>query len=132
MGHWTERWLDRPYVEGEHDCLDFARDVLREEFGREIRIPPREATGLRGFSREIAELGGEAAVPIVSDPAEGDGVLMSKAGWKRGGHHVGLWTAPGGVPHVLHCVKVLGSVLWPLHHLQGRGWQAEGFYRWLG
>ena len=131
MGHWTEKWLGRPYVAGQHDCLDFARDVLLDEFSIEIRIPHREATGLRGFAREIAELGGDVATPIVAGLREGDGVLMSKRGWQRGGHHVGLWTAPGGTAHVLHCIKGLGSVLWPLHGLQERGWQMEGCYRWL-
>lgn len=131
MEHWTEKWLGQPYVEGEYDCLHFVRDVLDEEFNHPIRIPERKATGARGMAREIADLGGEVALPLVGKPDEGAGVLMAEAGWTRGGTHIGLWTAPGGRAHVLHNVRDLGSVLWPLDGLLERGWTLEGFYRWL-
>ena len=131
MAHWTEKWLGRPYVEGEHDCMHFLRDVLAHEFGRHLKLPERHATRRRAMARQIADHIDEAAAPMICPPDEGDGILMSVLGSTLGGHHVGLCATPGGEPHVLHCVVDLGSVLWPLQGLDGRGWQVEGAYRWL-
>ncbi len=132
MAHWSEKWLGRDFVPGEHDCLHFVRDVLRVEFGVRVRIPVRDhPVRIRAMAREIAAGKGEVAMPMICDPDEGDGILMSPHGSTLGGSHIGICAKPGDEPHVLHCVKDLGSVLWPLQGLDGRGWQVEGAYRWL-
>ena len=129
--HWTEKWLGRPFEPGEYDCLHFARDVLAVEFDIILHLPERHATCIRLIARKIADGKGEAAVRMTGPPGEGDGILMSPYGSRLGGSHVGICATPGGIPHVLHCVNDLGSVLWPLAGIEARGWQVEGAYRWL-
>ena len=80
--HWSTKWLGRPFIPGQYDCLDFVREVLREEFGREIRIPPRVSDTMRTMVREIEELAGDVAVAI-DMPREGDAVLLKPAGTRR-------------------------------------------------
>ena len=105
--------------------------MLAHEFGRELKLPERHETRIRAMARQIAGHVGEAAVPMICDPDEGDGILMSRTGSLLGGHHAGICAMPGGERYVLHCVKDLGSVMWPLSGIEGRGWQVEGAYRWL-
>ena len=129
--HWAEKWLGRGFDTARYDCMDFVAEVLAAEFDRRIRVPPRSRGDMRGMAREIADLGGEVAVPRIGPPQEGDGVLMRPLGSRLGGCHIGLHTAPAGEPHVLHCVEVLGAVHVPTRTLPHRGWEVEGIYRWL-
>ena len=150
--HWAEAYVGRPYVEGEHDCADFAVSVLRERFGREIALPAHVApdargsktgarerapeargskTGTRAWDRQIAALKGVYAVRTTA-PREGDGVLMTAAARRRSlGHHIGIWCAVAGEAYVLHCLKGTGSILHPLRDLGRRALVLEGVYRWL-
>ena len=128
--HWAEAYIGRSYVEGEHDCADFVVAVLRERFGRRVALPAHAAS-VRGWDAQIAALKGEHAVPTIS-PREGDGVLMRAAARRRSvGHHIGLWCAVAGEPHVLHCLRGVGSILHPIRELRLRAIELEGVYRWL-
>ena len=136
--HWAEGYIGRPYIEGRHDCADFVAAVLRERFGREIALPGR-AGNVRARDAQIVAMKGAYARRVAPEargdlgaPREGDGVLMAAAGRGRCmGHHIGIWCAPGGVPHVLHCLKGVGSILHPLRDLGRRALVLEGVYRWL-
>lgn len=128
--HWAEAYIGRPYIEGRHDCADFVAAVLRERFGRVIALPGR-AGNVRARDAQIAVMKGAYARRTTA-PSEGDGVLMAAAGRGRCmGHHIGIWCAPGGEPHVLHCLKGVGSILHPLRDLGRRALVLEGVYRWL-
>ncbi len=131
--HWSETYIGRPHVAGAHDCVDLVAAVRAETFARPWSPPPR-AGSIRARDAQLGALAGEHARPLRpgETPEEGDGVLMRIAGRKRGlGHHVGVWCAPGGVPHVLHCQAGIGTVLHPLAGLPARGLEATGVYRWL-
>ena len=141
--HWTEAWLGRPWIAGEHDCADFVADVLRGQFGRTLAMPvhvapeargsagARErATSVRGWDRQIASLREQYAIPTVA-PQDGDGVLMVAKGARRlRRYHLGLWAGIGGVAHVLHCQDGAGSILHPIRDLGLRALELEGIYRW--
>ena len=128
--HWAEAYVGRAYVEGAHDCADFAVSVLCERFGREIALPVHGA-GTRVWDRQIAALKGVYAVRTTA-PVEGDGVLMTATARRRSlGHHIGIWCAVAGEAYVLHCLKGTGSILHPLRDLGRRALVLEGVYRWL-
>ena len=128
--HWAEAYVGRAYVEGRYDCADFVVEVLRERFVRRVALPAHAAS-VRGWDAQIAALRGEHAVPTIS-PREGDGVLMRAAARRRSvGHHIGVWCAVAGEPHVLHCLRGVGSILHPIRELRLRALELEGVYRWL-
>ena len=133
-GHWALSWLGREYLPGVYECADFVIEVLEREFGRRIVLPaapPRDA-GPRAWRDAVAAgLAGEIAAPTDA-PAEGDGVLMRLAGRRAtGGDHIGVWCAPGGRAHVLHCIRDAGSCLHALDGLAAAGLALAGVYRWL-
>ena len=129
-GHWAEGYVGRPHVAGAHDCADLVEAVMAERFGRRLALPGR-AAGPRGRDAQVAALAGVFAAPC-ADPREGDAVLMRQAGRRRAvGHHIGVWCAPGGAPHVLHCLAGAGTCLHALAALPAYGLEAVGVYRWL-
>ncbi len=128
--HWAESYVGQPYIEGERDCAHFVVTVLGERFSREIALPAH-AAGVRARDAQIEALAGAFALPTIA-PREGDGVLMREAGRRRvAGHHIGVWCAPSGVPHVLHCLKEIGVCLHPIRALARHGLEMTGVYRWL-
>lgn len=129
-GHWAEAYVGRPHVAGAHDCADLVEAVTAERFGRRLGLPGR-AAGPRGRDAQVAALAGVFAAPC-AEPREGDAVLMRQAGRRRAvGHHIGVWCAPGGAPHVLHCLAGAGTCLHALGALPAYGLEAVGVYRWL-
>ena len=128
--HWAEAYIGRAYVEGEHDCVDFVVAVLRERFDRILGLPAHAAS-VRGRDAQIAVLKGDYAVPTIA-PREGDGVLMTATARSRSmGHHIGVWCDCAGEPHVLHCLRGVGSILHPIRDLRRRALVLQGIYRWL-
>jgi len=133
MAHWAEAYVGRPYIEGRFDCADLVVEVARERFGRIIRFPAHGA-GVREWDAQIAALKDDFARPLGprETPREGDGVLMRMTGRTRApGHHIGLWCDVAGTPHVLHCLKRIGSCLHALGALERHGLEMMGVYRWL-
>ena len=124
--HWTEGYVGRPYVEGRFDCADLVVLVMRERFGREIALPAH-TEGTRARDAQIAALKGELATPT-DDPRDGDAALMRASGRRRAlGHHIGVWCEAGlAEPHVLHCLKGLGTCLHPVRSLKSHGLEFTG------
>ncbi len=130
--HWTEAYVGRAYIEGRFDCADLVVLVMRERFGRAIRFPDH-AVGVRARDAQITALRGDFARPLGPGeaPREGDGVLMRMTGRTLAtGHHIGLWCEAAGAPHVLHCLKGIGTCLHPLSGLDRHGLETVGVYRW--
>ena len=127
--HWSTRWLGLPYVRRRYECGEFVVDVQIREFGRALALP--RAHSVRERDRLVLALQGELAVATPA-PAEGDGVLMRARGRRSGvGHHLGVWCAPPGGPHVLHLTPGLGSCLHAIASLLERDLELVGVYRWL-
>ena len=127
--HWSTRWLGRDYVRGRYECGELVVDVERAEFGRCLRLP--RAHSVRERDRLVLALQGELAEATLA-PVEGDGVLMRARGRRAPvGHHLGVWCALAGGPHVLHLTPGLGSCVHALASLPGRDLELVGVYRWL-
>ena len=128
-GHWTEAWLGRAWIAGEHDCADFVVAVLREQFEIALDLPAHAAS-VRGWDRQIVTLRSVYALPTIS-PRDGDGVLMHARGARMlRRYHLGIWAGIGGEGYVLHCQEAAGAILHPLRDLAQRALELEGVYRW--
>lgn len=134
MGHWSDRYVGRPYGEG-FDCAELARLVNREVFGRDILLPASRwhagltgAARLRAMRRQIAACTDDCARRTEA-PAEGDGVLILARGRPT---HIGLYCLIAGVPWVLHAAQGPGQVVRTrLRDMARLGWPVEGYYQWL-
>ncbi len=126
---WAAAWVGAPA----EDCADLVARMRRAVFGHALDLPPSPGS-LRARDGAIAALGGNFAQALGTGeaPQEGDAVLMRAAARTRAlGHHIGLWTASPGTPHVLHHMARLGTCLHPLARLEDRGLVFAGLYRWL-
>lgn len=134
MGHWSDRYVGRPFVEGVFDCGELARAVQREVFGREVAIPSERwyagkegAARLRAMASQV-EAGIGALAKPVAEPREGDLVMMYSGSKVM---HAGIYCMRVAEPWVLHAAERLGQVvLMRLRDLEERGYRVEGYYRW--
>lgn len=133
--HWSQRYVGRNYAEAEFDCADLARLVLREVFGREIRLPSerwyRGKSGrarVRAMNEQILSCRDDYAARTET-PGEGDAVLLLSRGRND---HIGLYCVIGAEPYVMHCADrpVGQAVLCRVRDLPARGYAVEGFYKW--
>lgn len=128
MSHWSDRYVGLPYVEGARDCAAFAELVLREQFGREVRLPSERAIGLRGMSGQLLSLTADYADLRRGAPQEGDAVLMMARGRLA---HVGLLVVINGRRYVLHACRAARQVVrHTLQDLERLNLPIEGYYRW--
>lgn len=128
MSHWAEKYVGKPYIEDEYDCAELAREVLRVDFGQEIKLPTERACGLLGLSRQIERMKADVAI-LTIEPEEGDGVLMIARGRMD---HIGIYCLINGVPYVLHNSRDAGhTCLHRVRDLPHHGLTVEGYYQWL-
>jgi hypothetical protein len=127
--HWSERYLQDPYVKGEADCAHLVARVRHEVFGGAV---PDAAQVERAASRlgRVAQMADGVAEygESVDVPQEGDVVLMMCRGRPS---HVGAYCLVNSEPSVLHAMENAGMVV--LHRLRDLprvGLAVEGFYRW--
>ena len=127
MTHWTSKYLSLP-SSAEMDCADFVVLIAREEFNHAL-ILPQHATGIRDRDAQITALA--ATLTTRTDhPAEGDGVLMRALGRRHTlGHHIGIYAAPSGCPHVIHLLPTIGPRLHCIRSLPIASLELEGYYR---
>jgi hypothetical protein len=111
-----------PYILGVGECAHRAALVWRQEFGFEIE-PPSALGDLRAAQRCIRAELAKADWVRVSEPTEGDAVVMLKGGLLC---HVGVWVAPG---YVLHCTRAEGMVLTLVDDLPEQGFPIFGYFR---
>lgn len=121
--HWIEPWLAEPYLPGEAECWHFARRVWRVQFGFDIAADlPASATGREAIRAIEAEAAG-GGWREVTDPEEGDAVLMSRG---RRPCHVGIFVAPA---HVLHAIDGAGAICTPVPRLGALGYSLHSVHR---
>lgn len=131
--HWSTKYIGRPYVRGEYDCVSLVVDVVKELRGVEVPLP--DIRSWRRWSEEGAEryLSPFAESVPVRRADDGDLVLMRVRGRRRDiGTHVGAFIAGYGL--VLHCSEQAGvraeriSEMVPAYG--GSRFELVGYYRW--
>lgn len=129
MGHWTEPYIGRAWVQDEYDCADLVRDVARDQMGLEVALPC-ERDWRRMTSERIRDMA-SCFVERTDDPKEYDGVLMRIRGSRLDlGGHIGVFAAVAGTGWVLHNLVRIGVIFTPVAHLHRLQLDLEGYYRW--
>ena len=127
MSHWSEKYIGRPYIEGQYDCAELAIEVARNEFGLNVELLTERAIGLRAQSEQINACQADFADPT-DDPKDGDPVLMISRGRFS---HIGVLSIIDGERWILHAMKNAGMVV--LHqerNLKNINLEIEGYYTW--
>ena len=113
------------------DCADLVLLLQAEIYGRQVRLSGARPRPLRAEAQapqlraHVSQLAGR-----VTDPADGDLVLMFDAGQTVPGH-AGTYFFLAHEPWVLHTSHVLGgSCLHRVAALPSMGLRIEGYYRW--
>ena len=130
MTHWSEKYIGRPWINGEFDCADLVREVVLEIRGIQVDLPAdREWRGLE--PQALIDLG-ESVAAATATPIDGDCVLMKIVGNRRSlGSHVGVFGAVEGSPWVLHANESFGAMFCPVSHLPRLQFSLVGYYRWI-
>lgn len=129
-----ESYVGTPYVLGQFDCMDLARQVLREVFGLDVPLPDHRhrPLGAAGQRREIEAMRDDLAVRI-DVPFTGCGALLFEPCKDTTLWHIGVVALHGGDIWILHNSAKLGSAhLHRLTDLQRWGLHLEGWYAWKG
>ena len=119
------RWVGRQFS---GNCADLVREIMRDEFGVELRLPQ-----FRGFPMSNDDVT-RANMMIITQsklferltaPLPGSIALMRPAG--SGARHIGMVTPGLGVLHLIDRRGYVSET--PLRRLAMIGYHVEGFYR---
>jgi cell wall-associated NlpC family hydrolase len=131
--HWAIDLIGTPWTPDgsgpdSFNCWTLVRWVQQHHFNRILPKIPIAGDDLTNLARAFQNHQERRRWLQVSDPCEGDCVLLRQARYPV---HVGIWleTDGGGV---LHCVRDAGVVFQKLSDLKRHGWSVEGFYRFQG
>lgn len=127
--HWAFAYLGTPWVRGGegpgYDCYTFARMIQRQHFGIDMPLINVDADDFRLVATQMQKNPEKDNWLQVSEPQEGDCVLMAHAKYPS---HAGVYLTEnnGGV---LHCVRGQGVVFSSMDALKLSGWSHLEFYR---
>ena len=130
LGHWSCRYVGKPYIKGKYDCMDMCEEVMRNEFHFTPNLPVHNdelkemslqlKKGVFDYGRKLGK--GDRL-------ADGDFVLMKNGRL----YHAGIYCVIKEKQYVLHCTKSAGQVIIErLHSLAKSNLKIEGFYKWKG
>ena len=120
---WVTPYIGLPWDPVTNHCWAFCRKVWRERFGWEVAELDVSALDPRRTRRQFEEHPEYARWTPVTDPREGDAVIMAQGARAS---HIGLWITPG---RVLHSVRGIGSICVPVNRLRDQGYKIAGYYR---
>ncbi len=125
--HWSEKYMNRPYVPETGDCAAFAELVAREVLGIVPGLPGNHEDTLRSQAAQIASAKADF-VDRINAPEEGHPVLLTSRGDL---FHIGVMCWVSGEWWVLHADKSFGAVIRQrLRVMTLVDYKIEGFYRW--
>ena len=128
--HWSEAYLYHSYVEGKFNCADLVNLVLRQECGKEIRLP--SASTWETLSPQEVNVFVSDLARATDSPAEYDGLLMKIRGdTTESRWHIGIVALISGVPWTLHALRRGGVLFSPVSKLRLLQLELVNYYRWL-
>lgn len=125
--HYANKYIGKPWVQGEYDCWGLVKDVYANEFGIEAIGTVTKPYNLRD-TIELFSLNSNwyANWQKVENPQDGDAVLMRQG---KNPCHVGVWCEIDG-GGVLHNIEKAGVVFQDLNAIKTSGYSIVGFYRY--
>lgn len=128
MDHWSEGYLNQPYIPEIADCMTLAERVAVEVLGIHPGLPVSHETSLRKQAEQINALKDTYAVRV-DRPIDGHPVLFRARGKF---YHCGVIALMGGQTLVLHNSQSFGAVIrQPLADVTRWEYKLEGFYSWI-
>lgn len=125
--HWSDKYMNLPYVPDTGDCASLAEKVAREIFGKVVGLPVIHADGYQEQAKQISELKSDYAERIEA-PVEGCPVLLQGRGMDC---HIGVMCWLANEWWVLHANQDFGAVTRsPLRVLTRIHFKVEGYYQW--
>lgn len=125
--HWSDRYVNVPYVEGTGDCASLAERVASEVLGIRPGLPVSHATGLREQAAQIATLK-TCFADRVDGPIDCHPVLLTSRGDL---FHIGVMCKLANEWWVLHADKGFGAAIRQrLRMMTMFDYKIEGFYKW--
>jgi hypothetical protein len=127
MMHWSDKYIGKPYIKGEYDCICLVSEVYLNEFGKQIDLPQEKGINNIGYQKAILNNKERLAYKI-SKPEEGCIVLMIGKGRLN---HIGIYYLHENIDWVLHNSENVGHVVRTKFRLLSLvGYQVEGLYKW--
>ena len=122
--HWTEAYLQLPYIKGSFDCSDLVQRVLCQQCEREMVFPSDHSWA------NLQHFVGGLAYPAKT-PREYDGILMRIRGDQTNSRwHIGIASIVSGLPWVLHSLENIGVIFSPVSKLRLFRLELVNYYRW--
>jgi hypothetical protein len=127
-GHWSDKYVGEPYIQGVGDCAALAARVAKDEFSIEARIPLSHAVGVRDQAQQIMTTKDEIAVKIESAFDGCPAIFISRGR----ACHVGVMCWIASDWWVLHADQTAGFVVRQrLRDMTRIKYALEGFYKWI-
>lgn len=119
MQHWAEKYIGKPWINGEYDCWGLIREVYKNELGVELSPIVTDATSLREVLLEFRK-------SINYNKLSPDNKLLDKhitvLTQNKYPCHVGVYADVDG-GGVLHNMQGVGVIFQKLPDLKMNGWQ---------
>ena len=125
MQHWAEKYIGKPWINGEYDCWGLVREVYKNELGVELSSIVTDATSLREVLCEFQK-------STNYNKLSSDNKLLDKhitvLTQNKYPCHVGIYADIDG-GGVLHNMQGVGVIFQKLPDLKMNGWQILEIYR---
>lgn len=127
MAHWSDKYINQPYIPEAGDCAALAERVAREVFGKVVGLPTSHASTYRAQAKQIMELRDDYAERI-GEPVDGCPALFVGRGRLC---HIGVMCWIDNEWYVLHADQSFGAVVRQrLRDVTRIHFKLENFYRW--
>ena len=118
MQHWAEKYIGKPWINGEYDCWGLVREVYKNELGVELSPIVTDATSLREVLCEFKK-------SVNYNKLSSDDKLLDKhitvLTQNKYPCHVGIYADIDG-GGVLHNMQGVGVIFQKLPDLKMNGW----------
>lgn len=134
--HWSDKYVNLPYVPGVFDCASLAELVQKEVFGKTLNLPKdrvytcadSRAEKWAAMDAQINQLRDDFAVKV-DVPQDGDAVLIKLRGYPQ---HIGVYCLIAREGWLLHANESFQrTVRTRMSGLFVRSMSVEGYYRWI-
>lgn len=119
MQHWAEKYIGKPWINGEYDCWGLVREVYKNELDVELSPIVTDATSLREVLLEFRKSSNYNKLSSDNKLLDKHITVLTQNKYPC---HVGVYTDVDG-GGVLHNMQGVGVIFQKLPDLKMNGWQ---------